>query len=220
MKKINLLLLLFVALLLGACIQSNEVDYDGPYTEISVSLGDTKTSLGEKGDDGIYPIHWSATDRIVMNGSPSEKMTIVEETGNAVFSFKGTMEGERYITYPYTAESSCTAEQPTVVFPAAQSYIEGTFDLNAAPMCGYSVDGEGTTTLQHLAGVLRFAFVASAPNTTIKQVSITTTAEDAALAGEYEVDCKTGEITPIEGTTSKTITYSLLLPPQAASEPL
>ena len=209
MKKINLLLLLFVALLLGACIQSNEVDYDGPYTEISVSLGDTKTSLGEKGDDGIYPIHWSATDRIVMNGSPSEKMTIVEETGNAVFTFKGTMEGERYITYPYTAESSCTAEQPTVVFPAAQSYIEGTFDLNAAPMCGYSVDGEGTTTLQHLAGVLRFAFVASAPNTTIKQVSITTTAEDAALAGEYEVDCKTGEITPIEGTTSKTITYSL-----------
>ena len=208
--KINFhfLIVSLVALLLCACVQSDNVDYDGPYTEISVSLGNTKTSLGEKGDDGIYPIHWSATDRIVMNGSPSEKMTIVEETGNAVFTFKGTMEGERYITYPYTAESSCTAEQPTVVFPAAQSYIAGTFDLNAAPMCGYSVNGEGTTTLQHLAGVLRLPFKASVENTILKQLTITAMTEGSALAGEYSVDCQTGDMTVVEGTTSSTITYT------------
>ena len=209
MKKVNLLLLLFVALLLGACVQSNEVDYDGPRTTIDLSLGRTKTALGNKTGDS-YPIYWATTDRIVMNGEPSDVVTInQEDSRRASFSFKGMIDGERYITFPYTKGSSCTAEQPTVVFPANQSYIKGTFDLNAAPMCGYSVDGEGTTTLQHLAGVLRFPFIASVPNTTIKQISITATSADATLAGEFEVDCKTGDITAIKGTTSKSIVYSL-----------
>ena len=205
---------IFVALLVSTltygCVNSDELDYDGPRTEITVHLNTpSKTSLGEKGDDGVYPIFWSATDRIVMNGVVSDVVKInAENNSRALFSFKGVIDGERYITFPYTEGSSCTAEQPTVVFSATQNYVAGSFDINAAPMCGYSVDGEGVTTLKHLAGVLRLPFKANMENTTLKQLTITATTEGAALAGEYSVDCQSGDITAIEGATSETILYT------------
>ena len=170
---------------------------------------DTKTSLGEKGKDGIYPIYWSATDRIVMNGLVSD-IAKIDSANNckATFSFNGLLKGERFITFPYTEGSSCAADNPTVVFSATQNYVAGTFDSNAAPMCGYSATGEGTVTLQHLAGVLRFPFLASVDGTVLKQLSITAATEGTALSGEYAVNCQTGEMTAVEGATSPTVTYS------------
>ena len=206
MKKFNLLVALLCAMMISACVQHEEPGYQGPYTTITVGIGETKTSLGEK-KNGVYSIHWAEGDRIVMNGKPSVKMTIVENTGNAVFSFEKLMDGERFITFPYTEGSSCTAEQPTVVLPATQNYVPGSFDLNAAPMCGYSVDGEGTTTLQHLAGILRFPFKGHIDGKSLRQITVTTITEGTVLAGEYAVDCQTGDMTVVEGTTSQTITY-------------
>ena len=75
-------------------------------------------------------------------------------------------------------------------------------------MCGYSATGEGTVTLQHLAGVLRFPFLASVDGTVLKQLSITAATEGTALSGEYAVNCQTGEMTAVEGATSPTVTYS------------
>ena len=213
MKKFYLIVTLLATMLLGSCVQP-DVDYNGPRTVITVKTGgdntkDTKTSLGEKGADGIYPIYWLATDRIVMNGLVSDPAKINNENGcKAEFGFNGLLEGERFITFPYTEGSSCAADNPTVVFSATQNYVAGTFDSNAAPMCGYSATGEGTVTLQHLAGVLRFPFLASVDGTVLKQLSITAATEGTALSGEYAVNCQTGEMTAVEGATSPTVTYS------------
>ena len=87
---------LLVSTLLVGCIHSDELDYDGPRTEITIHLNTpSKTSLGEKGDDGVYPIFWSATDRIVMNGVVSDVVKInAENNSRALFSFKGVIDGE------------------------------------------------------------------------------------------------------------------------------
>ena len=208
MKKINLLVALLCAMMISACVQHEEPGYNGPRTVITVCIGETKTSLGAQGKDGVWAIHWAPTDRIVMNGEPSETIVINEEDNDrAIFSFKGIMDGERFITFPYTEGSSCTAEQPTVVFPAYQKYVANSFDTNAAPMCGWSVNGEGRTTLKHLAGVMRFPFKGHIEGKSLRKIVITATADNAVLAGEYAVDCKTGEMTVIEGTTSNTVTY-------------
>ena len=50
MKKFNLLVALLCAMMISACVQHEEPGYQGPYTTITVGIGETKTSLGEKKD--------------------------------------------------------------------------------------------------------------------------------------------------------------------------
>ena len=199
MKK--LLLLLAAIATLASCVQNIEgVDNSLGYTRITVGVPQSRTALGNKDDYGTYKIVWSEDDAIVVNGAKSTDCEINENKTSATFSFKTAVLNYPYhLTYPYTEGSACTKDNPTVVFKAEQEYVAGTFGVGNAPMCGYTE--KGGVTLQHLAGVLRFALTGSATLSTIEIIA----ENGVALAGEFGVDCKEGTITPIE--VGNKITY-------------
>ena len=203
MKKILSLTLL--ALLFVACHHDGIVDIDesnGGYLE--VSLAETRTLLGSK-EGTTYPLYWSEGDCIVVNGVKSQAAQIdAENSAKARFEVGVEVEYPYSITYPYCETTS--AEQAKVVFPNKQSYVEGTFAQDAAPMCGYVKGGKGVS-LNHLATVLRLPIRASESGIELTKV-VVTSISGAKIAGEFAVDCATASITPCDGAKSS-ITYSL-----------
>ena len=168
----------------------------GGQTTITLSLEEaTKTQLGEKADD-VYPLYWSEGDQISVNGLASNALT---EGGSAkgVFTINGTL------TYPYSVVYPATTANQ-VTFPATQEYVAGTFASGAAPMYGYAESEGGVITLNHLVGALRLAVKGEG---TLSKVVVK--AESGNLAGTYTVDCATGALTVVEGTTSNKVTLTL-----------
>ena len=174
-------------------------------TTLTVSLAETRTSLGEKVGTS-YPVYWSEEDKIVVNGVPSEEIQINEEDrAHAIFSFNQKLDYPYAVTYPYSV--STTAKNPIVELPAEQKYVENSFDVNSAPMCGYVINKGDKISLSHLAGVLRIPIKSAYDNTILDKVVLTATS-GAKLAGEFSVDCKNAKITPTESAQSS-ITYTL-----------
>ena len=212
MGKIKSLIALLTAFVAISCVDSGvDTKYDGEVTTLSVTLSKTpsKTSLGDRNEQGEYPIYWSSDDILVMNGEPSSKITI-DKANKAVasFDFNASITYPYNVTFPYTKGSSYSVEAPTVVFSASQNYVAGSYDLNSTPMCGYAESEGKGVTMTHLAGVLRFPLLSSVDGKVITQISITAE-RDIALAGEFKVDCQSGVITPCEGKTTNSIVYTL-----------
>lgn len=172
---------------------------------LTISLPDTRTSLGEKAGDS-YPLYWSEGDKIAVNGVASKSISIsAENRSSATFTMEAVLSYPYNLTLPY-AEGT-TAKAPKVVLPAEQNYVEGTFDTDAAPMCGYAASSSESVTMKHLVGVLRLPIKANIEGIALKKVVITTVSE-GYLAGEFAVDCKAGTMTP-EANISNKITYLL-----------
>ena len=189
-----------------SCQHDNNVDISNQDKThlFDLSIASTRTSLGEKVGDS-YPIYWSEGDRIVVNGIVSDEAIIDGENPNrAQFNVNGILETPYLITYPYC--TATTTKQPIVEFSAEQSYVEGSFSANSAPMCGYVAEKASSITLKHLTGVLRFPLVAKNSNTKLAKVVVTS--KNAAIAGEFGVMCSSGALTATQNTT-KSITYTL-----------
>ena len=167
----------------------------GGQTTLTLSLEESRTQLGEKADD-VYPLYWSEGDQISVNGLASNALT---EGGSAkgVFTIDGTL------TYPYSVVYPASSANQ-VTFPATQEYVAGTFASGAAPMYGYAESEGGVITLNHLVGALRLAVKGEG---TLSKVVVK--AESGNLAGTYTVDCATGALTAVEGTTSNKVTLTL-----------
>jgi len=182
---------------------TEDIHYPGK-TTISISLAESRTSLGEKSGD-VYPTYWTTGDCISVNGIKSNAVLIdAENASRATFEVDGVLEYPYAITYPHTASS--TKESPKVVFATEQHYTEGSFDNGSAPMCGYVEMKSNTIALRHLAGILRFALRSEVgAQTVLKSVTITS---PNALSGEFAVNCQDGTISPTENS-NKSITYSL-----------
>ena len=164
-------------------------------TTITLSLEESRTQLGEK-VDGIYPLYWSEGDQISVNGVVSNALTEGGNT-NATFTLDGVLDYPYNVVYPANSKNEVT-------FLASQSYTADTFCAGAAPMCGYAANADEAIQLQHLSGVLR---IAVSGDKTLS--SIVLEAEQGNLAGTFAVDCATGALTPVEGTGSKSVTYTL-----------
>ena len=125
MKRI---LLLFASIALIGC--QNDLPNDRPIlgeglTTLTIALPDTRTSLGEKSGD-TYPVYWSEGDQVAMNGKCSSEAVInADNRASATFSVNYILNYPYCITYPYVSTTSYAT--PKVVFPAEQSYVEGTF---------------------------------------------------------------------------------------------
>ncbi len=169
---------------------------------VTIALPNTRTSLGGKVGD-TYPVYWSEADRIVVNGVASTSIAVDGDRRCATFGFDTALGSYPYnITYPYSADSSCEKGRSTVVFAAEQHFVERTFGDGYAPMCGYS-ERSGSVTMAHLAGVLRIAVKGTQMLNKIEVVA----ADDVALAGEFDVDCRNATIAPIEEKVNNKITY-------------
>ena len=171
-------------------------------TTLTLSLEESRTQLGEK-VDGVYPLYWSEGDKIAVNGVVSEALAAsAEGKASATFTINGTVAHPYNIVYPAAEGVSAVTEGCyPVVFPAVQNYVAGNIDGNALVLYGYAE--EGTPTLTHLTGVLRFAVKGEA---TLASLSVV--AANGALAGTYDVNCTTGALTAQTGSTSDTVTLS------------
>ena len=166
----------------------------GGQTTVTLSLEESRTQLGEKADE-VYPLYWSAGDQISVNGVTSAALA-EGGSASATFVLEGTLNHPYSVVYPASTESKVT-------FLAEQTYTPGTFCAGAAPMYGYAEDANSAVQLQHLVGVLRLAVSGEAT-----LANIVLEAESGNLAGTYTVDCATGALTAVEGTTSKSVTLS------------
>lgn len=183
---------------------TTETIHQAGKTTLSISLAQSRTSLGEKVGDK-YPTYWSEGDCISVNGVESKEVIInPDDASRATFTIDEVMEYPYSITYPHTANS--TKESPKVVFAAEQSYTEGSFVNGSAPMCGYVGQKSNSIVLNHLAGILRFALHSEdGVDTSLKSVTINAS---KALSGEFVVDCQNATITPTENS-GNSITYTL-----------
>ena len=221
MKKLFKLLMSVVAVA-GTLACTTDVTEDlgvkvGGKTQLTLSLDNSRTQLGEKADNA-YPLTWAEGDQVSVNGVVSEGLTTTEGAGtaNAVFTFGGELQAPYCVAYPATAEGQ-------VNFAAVQLHNSDTsFANNAAAMYGYSVNGENIT-LKHLTGVLKFTIKATDEildlNEMPKLKRVTVANIDRSpIAGPFNIDFTTGELTPTEEATS-VISYELdnyRLPPSAS----
>ena len=177
-----------------------EVGKGGGKTQITVSLEESRTQLGERDDDGKYPLSWSAGDQIAINGEVS---TTLAEGGNAAatFSFGEVLATPYNIVYPASEGAN------VVNFLAEQPYTVGTFAPKAAPMYGYAATAGNAIELKHLTGVLRLAVKGNGEALT----SVVFTSELGKIAGPFTVDCTNGALTAQEGA-SNTVTVTFAEP--------
>ena len=203
--RLTALLICAIATLSGCVKSGDEITPTNGSTTLSISLEQTRTILGNKVGDN-YPVYWSEGDRIAINGEYSTAAEIsAENRASASFKVEANVKAPYCITYPYT--ETTTATTPKVIFPAEQSYTEGTFSTACAPMCGYATTTGKNIRLTHLAGVLRLPIKADKDGVILEKVVVKSTI-GAKLSGLFNVDCSTATTTPSDESSS-IITYSL-----------
>ena len=151
-------------------------------TEILLSLEESRTQLGEKAGE-VYPLYWSNGDKISVNGTESNALSVSGNSSVAAFTIPGTLTAPYCIAYPAAPEGQ-------VLFAAEQSYAEGTFASGVSTMYAYSENGGGAA-MQHLTGVLKIGVVG---DKTLSYAQISTV-DRAPIAGAFEIDFATGEVT-------------------------
>lgn len=195
---------------------------NGSLTEITLSLEESRTQLGEKAGE-VYPLYWSEGDKIAINGVASEPLTAASDgSSTALFNIYGVVDYPYNIVYPAPAEASKVITETIkeivddaevekevevvlypVTFPAEQSYRAGTIADGVAPMYGYVGEAGATPSLYHLSGILRFALTGEV---TLSKVVVKS--EMGAIAGTYYVRCSTGQLVVKEDSTSNEISMS------------
>lgn len=188
MKKL-LLLLVAAGALCTACeryVETNEITLSLSGETLS---GGTRVGIGDK-VNGYYQLYWSLSDKVMCNGEISNSIIISENRSNlAKFFFAETITGPFDVVCPaIEGVASKTPGCYPVRFLAEQHYTEGTFDSAAVPMCRHS--SNSSIILKQLTGTMRLPVLG---DVTIQDIEITAT--DKLIAGIFDVNCKTGELT-------------------------
>lgn len=169
-------------------------------TKLPLSLEQSRTQLDEKAGD-LYPVVWSENDAIAVNGVASMPL-VAEQAGSssAVFSLLGELEHPFNVVYPAPAADveSATEGLYPVTFLATQEYVSNSFCNGAAPMYGYAAAIGDKIEMHHLAGVLRLAVKGNGEAIT----KLVVKAQSGKIAGNFDVNCKTGELTPHRGASN------------------
>ena len=71
----------------------------GGQTEITISLEESRTQLGEKAGDS-FPLYWSNGDKISANGFESNAISVGEGVTAASFTIPAALEAPYCIAYP------------------------------------------------------------------------------------------------------------------------
>lgn len=128
-----------------------------------------KTVLGPKGENARYPVYWQAGDAISVNGTVSRPLSGAEAGGSsATFTFDQTPAEAAVYNVIYPA----TTALDRVVFPASQTYTEGSFAQGAAPLAGHTLSPESGVRLSTPAAIVRFVFQGDVVLTDMEIVSL------------------------------------------------
>ncbi len=127
----------------------------------------TRTSLGEQ-VDGKSQVLWKTGDRISVNGILSGEVSSGDNgKKNVEFTVIGSPSAPYMVLYPGTTSAN------TIVLPATQSYVEGSFDPAAAASWGNAVKygSHYGVRLTPFCGILRIAINGSG---TLDRIEIST----------------------------------------------
>ena len=87
---IKIFMAVAIAMFAFSCVNDATEDATvkvGGKTTLTLSLGDTRTELGQE-VDGSYPVTWSEGDQITVNGITSEPLGAADAgSANATFTF-------------------------------------------------------------------------------------------------------------------------------------
>ena len=174
-------------------------------TEITISLEESRTQLGEKAGD-VYPVVWSEGDAIAVNGIASTPLTAGQAGASATtFSLLGELTHPFNVVYPATTNIEAVGGAYPVTFLATQEYTEGSFCNGAAPMYGYAAAIGDKIEMKHLAGVLRLAVKGNGEALT----SVVAKSEVGKIAGPFTVDCTNGALKAQQGASNAvTVTFA------------
>ena len=202
MNRLYIIALVVISTIFVGC--QTDVTNDnqiGGNNKLTLSISSSRTSLGEKVGD-TYPTYWSEDDKVAVNGIASSGMQIdANKPSVATFSFSSNISFPYNITYPYCEATS--AEQPIVVLPTEQSYIEGSFSNGSAPMCGYATDGNNIA-IKHLASVMRIPVKSAVEGVILEKIVVSSPNK---IAGEFSVNCQNAQIVAT-ANSANTITYT------------
>ena len=205
---------LFVAVVAGAfalsCVTDTTEDLGvklGGQTEITLSLEQSRTQLGEKAGE-VYPLIWSEGDQISINGVASTALSASEAgAASATFSVAGSLQKPYCIAYP-------AAPAGQVLFAEKQNYVgNGTFESGVSTMYAYA-ENDGGVQLNHLTGVLKIGVVGES-KLALAQIS---TVDRKPIAGAFDFDFEKGEATATSAS-KEVIEYSFGEGVQLSSEP-
>ena len=208
MKNLIKIFVAVVALFAFSCATDTTNDLGANLagqTTLTLSLDGTRTHIeGEVG--GVYPMYWSEGDQISVNGVASAALTAAQAgKTSATFTLSGELATPYCVAYP-------AAEANKVLFASNQVHnTNTTFGNGVSTMYGYGAKG---VELHHLTGVLKIGVTGTA-TLTHAQIS---TADRAPIAGAFDIDFTSGEVTPSADAVTA-INYSFGSGVTLSSEP-
>ena len=215
-----------------ACSQKEEVlpENTAPESEafqMKVSAGDptTKTVIDEAGEN--YNILWQAGDKLGAVQKLNGALSLVESSplasGGATAQFSFSLSGPENASYEHTfvyPSSALTkpAGQYLVSLPASQTFAANSFDPAADVLVSQHTQSATRPSsvearFARLGGTARMVIKAPTTTESIQKIIFSTT-EGVSLAGSYELNPSTGELS--DGITEGG-TNSITLTPASAT---
>ena len=182
MRKLFIITASFFAVFYVSCSKEQFIDTNSQVEErnntvLSASLAsvDVKTSLGEKSGTGTYPVFWTSTDEISVNGVASSNIDVLTPASSANFTMGGVLSAPYCAVYPssaYVADSyNSVSHSMKVTVPAVQAYTENSFDPSAAILLGYS-ESSGAVAFKNAMAYLKITIQGGATEEKIKSIMV------------------------------------------------
>ena len=147
MKKIFFAML--TTLLVAGCAKETLVEEPmGPQNGVTILTAGTPTTKTVLQND--QKVLWTNGDVINVNGVESEALVLDAPSTTATFTIPGVLNNPYKAVFP----ASIYKDDQTVTLPAVQTYAEGSFGSDAAPMAAYQTEGNNLK-FKHLCAVLK-----------------------------------------------------------------
>lgn len=158
-------------------------------TVIGAEIGGSvsKTTLDNPSlEASEYPVYWTQSDKININGIESNGIVISEtDRRQANFSFPDPISGDMNAIYPASRVFSYSSGAASVILPSVQTYKNGDFDASTAMMVAKEQAGSNTVRFSNVMAYLQFIPGGGANN--ISRISVTAIGGEK-MSGLFNVD--------------------------------
>ena len=186
-------LLMALSVLTFSCAKTDEPRMEGQ-TVLTLSLPDPliRTTMGPS-EGGERHVYWSEGDCLSLNGTTSDPLSASEAGGSsAVFTFPGVLSTPYRVLYPASFYKSAT----TITLPSTQTWAEGSFATQTAPLCAYSSDA-GDISLRHLCAIVHLSVKKDSGVSASKLSAAAFSGKDGEqVCGDFTLDYTNGNLTP------------------------
>lgn len=211
--------------MLASCAKSEEevnpINEDAFRMVVSTGDPSTKTIIDDIGG-GKYGVQWQAGDKLAVyevgNGTVQGRTESTPlASGGATAQFQFAFSGSPSAPYDYTfvypaAALSLESTKYLVSLPATQTFVANSFDPAADVLISEHIHSESTrpdninARFVRLGGTARMTIKAPTTTETIQKIIFSTT--DVDIAGKFELNPATGELSDAMAEGFKSITLT------------